>query len=254
MTALMSDWKYSSLNIVIDEYIDHPNGKLVMADAKSYWEKYYAEKKFVDGKAPTQFLVDMVPRLQKGKVLDVAMGEGSNACYLAQKGFEVKGFDISKTAVERAKSLSKEMNLTIDAQSADLDLYIMGLMEYDTIIMTYFRPGVKRYYSNIISALKQGGTLLVHSHTTQQMGEAIGRDEDFRNFYYSSNELLQNLAGMRILFYQEGLVDGKHIVQCLAQKPVEKDAAKLGIFDMHTKGHEKTKSKQLELAENLFKK
>ena len=225
-----------------------------MMDAKSYWERYYAEKKFVDGKAPNQFLVDMLPRLQKGKILDVAMGEGSNCCYLAQKGFDVKGFDISKTAVERAKSLAKEMKLDIDAQSADLDLYIMGLMEYDSIVMTYFRPTVTRYYSNIISALKQGGTLLIHSHTMQEMGEAIGRDENFRNYYYASNELLKNLQGMKILFYQEGLVDGKHIVQCLAQKPVEKDAAKLGLFDMHTKGHEKSKSKQLELAENLFKK
>lgn len=204
-----------------------------MMDAKSYWERYYAEKKFVDGKAPNQFLVDMLPRLQKGKILDVAMGEGSNCCYLAQKGFDVKGFDISKTAVERAKSLAKEMKLDIDAQSADLDLYIMGLMEYDSIVMTYFRPTVTRYYSNIISALKQGGTLLIHSHTMQEMGEAIGRDENFRNYYYASNELLKNLQGMKILFYQEGLVDGKHIVQCLAQKPVEKDAAKLGLFDMH---------------------
>lgn len=223
-------------------------------DAKSYWERYYAEKKFVDGKAPNQFLLDMLPRLQKGKILDVAMGEGANSCYLAQKGFDVKGFDISKTAVERAKTLAKEMSVEIDAQTADLDLYLMGLMEYDSIIMTYFRPGVSRYYSNIISALKQGGTLLIHSHTLQQMGEAIGKDEDYRNHYFSSNEILKHLGGMKILFYQEGLVDGKHIIQCLAQKPVEKDAAKLGLFDMHTKGHEKAKSKQLELAENLFKK
>lgn len=223
-------------------------------DAKSYWERYYAEKKFIDGKAPNSFLVDMFPRLQQGKVLDVAMGEGSNACYLAQKGFQVKGFDISTTAVERARSLSRDMNLDIDAQTADLDLYIMGLMEYDSIIMTYFKPNVTRYYSNIISALKQGGTLLVHSNTQQEMGEAIARDEAYRNHYFGSNELLKNLQGLKILFYQEGLVDGKHIVQCLAQKPVEKDAARLGIFDMHTKGHEKSKSRQLELAENLFKK
>lgn len=225
-----------------------------MMDSKSYWEKYYAGSKFVNGKEPNHFLVSMLPRLQKGKVLDVAMGEGNNACYLAQKGYSVKGFDISKTAVERAKTLARETGVEVDAQAADLDLYLMGLMEYDSIIMTYFRPSVTRYYSNIISALKQGGTLLVDSYTNQEMGEAIGSSESYRNFYFGSNELLKNLAGLKILFYQEGLVDGKHIVQCLAQKPVEKDAAKLGIFDMHTKGHEKAKSKQLELAESFFKK
>ena len=59
---------------------------------------------------------------------------------------------------------------------------------------------------------------------------------------------------MKILFYQEGLVYGKQIIKHLVKKPVEKDAAKIGLFSMHTKGHEKAKSNQLELAENLFKK
>jgi hypothetical protein len=57
-----------------------------------------------------------------------------------------------------------------------------------------------------------------------------------------------------ILFYQEGLVDGKHVAQCLAQKPHDKDAAKLKLFDMSTKGKDLESSKHLELAEKLFKK
>ena len=34
---------------------------------------------------PNSFLVDMLPRMQKGKVLDVGMGEGSNSVYLRPK-------------------------------------------------------------------------------------------------------------------------------------------------------------------------
>ena len=51
-------------------------------------------KKISYGKAPNQFLLDMLPRLQKGKVLYVAMGEGANSCYLDQNFFEFKDFDI----------------------------------------------------------------------------------------------------------------------------------------------------------------
>jgi tellurite methyltransferase len=108
----------------------------------------------------------MLPRLQKGKALDIGMGEGANAVYLAQKGMQVKGFDISPIAVERALNLAKESGVNIEAKAADLDLFLMGLMEYDTIIMTFFKPPIPRYYSEIIRALKQGGTLLVHSYTT----------------------------------------------------------------------------------------
>ncbi|MBC7662057.1 MAG: class I SAM-dependent methyltransferase [Chitinophagaceae bacterium] len=223
-------------------------------DAKTYWDQFYAQKPFASGKGPTGFLHQMLPRLEKGRVLDIGMGEGQNAVYLAQKGFQVKGFDISKTAIEHARQLAKDTGVAIEAQLTDLDLYLFGIMEYDSIVMTQFRPSNSRYYTNIISALKQGGTLLVESFGVPEMDEAIGKDEDFRNFYFHSNEILKNIGGLRILFYQEGLVNDRHVVQCLAQKPIDKDAAKLNLFGMSTKKNDVESSKHLELAEKLFKK
>ncbi|MFW7381363.1 MAG: class I SAM-dependent methyltransferase [Oligoflexus sp.] len=225
-----------------------------MSNAKVYWDSLYQEKPYQKGKAPSPFLVQMLNRLEKGKVLDIAMGEGRNAVYLAQKGFQVRGFDISGIAIQHAQKLAKETGVEVEAKQADMDLYLMGLMEYDSIIMTEFRPSVPRYYSSIISALKQGGTLLVESYGIPEMDEAISKDESYRNIYFAANELLRHLGNLRILFYQEGLVDGHHVVQCLAQKPVDKDAARLKLFDMHTKSSDHEKSKHLELAEKLFKK
>lgn len=223
-------------------------------DAKTYWDTRYTEKPFAAGKGPSEFLHQMLPRLEKGKALDIGMGEGQNAVYLAQKGFQVKGFDISKVAVEHARQLAKDTSVILEAQTADLDLYLFGIMEYDTIIMTRFRPGNTRYYTNIVSALKQGGTLLIESYGVGEMQEALGKDEEYRNYYFHSNEILKNITGLRILFYQEGLVGDRHVVQCLAQKPIDKDAAKLKLFDMSTKKNDVESSKHLELAEKLFKK
>lgn len=224
-----------------------------MKDARSYWDETYEKTPFLYGKAPSKFIVDMLPRLQKGKLLDVAMGEGRNAVYLAQKGFSVRGFDISDVAVTHARNLAKETGVEITAERADLDLYLMGLMEYDSIVMSHFRPTVIRYYTSMISALKQGGTLLIDSLGTQDMDEAISKEEAYRNFYFHSNEILKALNGLRILFYQEAMIDGHHVVQCLAQKPIDKDAARLKLFDMHSKSAKDESSKQLELAEKLFK-
>jgi tellurite methyltransferase len=224
------------------------------AGAQNFWDSQYKETPFRSGKGPLPFLTQMLPRLQKGKVLDIAMGEGTNAVYLAQKGMTVKGFDVSPIAVEHALSLAKDTGVSIEAKAADLDLFLLGLMEYDTIIMTYFKPPIQRYYSELIRALKQGGTLLVHSFTTEEQREALGQDEAYRNYYYKSNELLQNLKGLQILFYNEGEVDGKSVVQCLARKPLDKDAAKYNLFDMSTTQQEKPKSSQKDLAEALFKK
>lgn len=225
-----------------------------LMDAKTFWDSHYTQKLFASGKSPSEFLQTMLPRLEKGKVLDIGMGEGQNAVYLAQKGFEVKGFDISKVAVDRAKQLARDTGVSLEAQTADLDLYLFGIMEYESIIMTKFRPGNTRYYTNIVSALKQGGTLLIESYGAAEMNEAIGREEDFRNYYFHSNEVLKQISGLRILFYQEGLVNNRHVVQCLAQKPIDKDAARLNLFNMSTKKGDPESSKHLELAERLFKK
>ena len=82
--------------------------------SKEYWDKYYQDSPFLTGKAPLKFLVDMFPRLQKGKVLDIGMGEGANAVYLAQKGMTVKGVDVSTVAVERANQLARDTGVSID--------------------------------------------------------------------------------------------------------------------------------------------
>jgi tellurite methyltransferase len=182
------------------------------------------------------------------------MGEGANAVYLAQNGMMVKGFDVSTVAVENALKLAQENGVTIEAKATDLDLFLLGLMEYDSIIMTFFKPPLARYYSELIRALKQGGTLLVHSYSSEEMREAYGSDEVYKDYYYRTNELLTNLKGLQILFYNEGEADGKSVVQCLARKPLDKDAAKYNLFDMSTSQKSQPKSSQKDLAEALFKK
>ena len=222
--------------------------------AKTYWNKHYEQHCFARGKAPSPFLLKMLPRLQKGRVLDIAMGEGANAVYLAQKGCEVEGFDISEVACQRATELARDTGVELQVKCTDVDLYLFGIMQYDTIIMSFFKPAVLRYYPEIIKALKQGGTLLMESYLVGAMPAAIPSEENYRNFYFNSNEFLPHLKGMQLLYYSETKIDGKECVQCFARKPVDRDAVKYNLFDMHSAKEQQPVSRQLELAEKLFKK
>ena len=67
------------------------------------------------GFEPAQFLVDNVELLPKGRVLDVAMGAGQNAIYLAKMGFEVEGVDISPEAVGSALELARKSGVNLRA-------------------------------------------------------------------------------------------------------------------------------------------
>jgi ubiquinone/menaquinone biosynthesis C-methylase UbiE len=55
---------------------------------------------------PRPILVEFVEKslVKKGKTLDICCGAGTNTVYLAKKGFDVTGIDISKTAIEYAKT------------------------------------------------------------------------------------------------------------------------------------------------------
>ena len=58
------------------------------------WNAVYREGKEFNP-APNKFLVEMVKGRKPGLALDVAMGQGRNALYLASQGWRVTGIDIS---------------------------------------------------------------------------------------------------------------------------------------------------------------
>lgn len=69
---------------------------------QGYWEKEYRNVENLWGYAPSNQLskyIDLIPK--SGKILDIGIGEGRNAIFLAMKGYEVEGIDISNTAIKR---------------------------------------------------------------------------------------------------------------------------------------------------------
>jgi len=61
---------------------------------------------------PRKVLVELVEKglIKRGKALDICCGAGTNALYLAEKGFQVTGIDISPKAVEYAKEKARKAN------------------------------------------------------------------------------------------------------------------------------------------------
>lgn len=180
------------------------------------WNTRYAGEKYLFGKEPVLTLKNYLEHLRKGKALDVAMGEGRNAVYLAQHGFQVEGLDCSSAGVEKAKKLAAEKGVTLDAKGQNLDFFIMPLMKYDTILMTYYRPN-SRFFSEIRRGLVNGGTFLLEAYTTEQARQAPNPNLDFEECY-KPNEILAHLKDFHLIYYKE-IPDGQaHTVQLIARK------------------------------------
>jgi len=70
---------------------------------------------------PAQFLTENIDLLPRGHALDVAMGTGRNAIYLAKMGFEVEGVDTSYQAIEEALARAREVGVSIKTRVEDLE-------------------------------------------------------------------------------------------------------------------------------------
>jgi len=86
------------------------------------WDEIYrnyplAELGWELGK-PRPILVEFVEKglIKQGKALDICCGAGTNTVYLATKGFQVTGIDISPTAIQYAKKKTEQAKVKIDFQ------------------------------------------------------------------------------------------------------------------------------------------
>ena len=167
------------------------------------------------GFEPAQFLVDNIALLPKGRVLDVAMGAGQNAIYLAKMGFEVEGIDISPEAVNNALELARKSGVNIRAQVADLEKeYHIEKGAYEVIIC--FKYLQRSLIPQIKDGLCKGGIVVYETFIVDQARFGKPKNPDY---LLRHNELLDMFRDFRCLRYREGIVeDRKAVASIIAEK------------------------------------
>ena len=78
-----------------------------MKSDRNRWDARFKGKGFALGKEPNPFLKKYLRFLPKGKALDIAAGEGRNAVFLAQHGFDVDAVDISENGLKKDAVVGK---------------------------------------------------------------------------------------------------------------------------------------------------
>jgi tellurite methyltransferase len=153
---------------------------------------------------PAEFLSDNIMLLPKGRVLDVAMGSGRNAVYLALNGFDVEGVDISSTSINNALNLAGEYGVSIKCEVADLEAdYSIEKNAYDVIIC--FRYLQRSLIPQIKDGLRPGGMVVYETFLVDQ-AELFGKPNN-PDFLLKHNELLDMFRDFRCLRYHEGVLD-----------------------------------------------
>ena len=89
------------------------------------WDERYASDDYRFGTRPNKFLVDCAALLKPGRALSLGEGEGRNAVYLAQLGYDVTAVDQSEVGNAKAQRLAKMKGVTLTTVTADLNDFVM---------------------------------------------------------------------------------------------------------------------------------
>ena len=137
------------------------------------WDERYRTKPEIWSGNPNAVLVAETAGLRPGTALDAGAGEGGDACWLADRGWQVTAADISSVAIERAAKRASERGLAITWLHADL-AKVPAPGTYDLVTAHFLhvpKADQQPLFRHLAAAVAPGGTLLVVGHDVTDMAK-----------------------------------------------------------------------------------
>lgn len=150
------------------------------------WDERYAASDLVWSSTPNQWVAEVCAPLTPGRALDIAAGEGRNAIWLAERGWQVVATDFSPVAVARVTELA-QTRLGVDA--ARLEAVVAdatapqpgGPAAYDLVVLCYVQlpaPQWQTALARAVEATAPGGLVVVVLHSTSNLDGGFGGPKD----------------------------------------------------------------------------
>lgn len=144
-------------------------------DRRSYDELYRSTPAVWSGRPNRQLVVEAAD-LPPGTALDAGSGEGGDALWLAERGWQVTAADFSTVALQRAAAAARARGFEhrVEWLHEDLDGWAPPTGRFDLVTAQYLhatwsdRPAM---FARLAAAVAPGGTLLVVGHL---LGEEWG--------------------------------------------------------------------------------
>jgi SAM-dependent methyltransferase len=164
------------------------------------WDERYSSEELVWSAEPNRFLATEVEYLPPVRALDLGSGEGRNAIWLAERGWQVTGVDFSAVALAKARRLATSRGVKVEWIEADLRGYAPPVASFDLVVILYLhltaeyrRTVVKR----AAAALAPRGTILVVGHDSTNLTKGIGGPQN-PAVLFTPEDIVADLAGLHI--------------------------------------------------------
>ena len=199
-----------------------------------FWNERYAEEDYAYGKEPNEYLRSVLAELKPGKILFPAEGEGRNAVYAAELGWEVFAFDQSEEAREKALKLAEGRGVEINYEGNDLQHYKLEENSFDAValIFVHLDPSTRNaFHQALIDALRPGGYFILEAFSKAHLqfnsvNPSAGGPKN-EALLFSKEEISGDLSMLDVEQIEEQeveLKEGKYhygtssVIRCIAQK------------------------------------
>lgn len=142
-----------------------------------FWNERYAQEEYAYGLQPNVFFKDAIVEIPKGKLLFPAEGEGRNAVFAAQLGYEVYAFDTSKEGKIKADKLAQKYGVTLNYSVGDLEILNYTESYFDAVILIYAHvPAEIRtaFCEQLLRLLKPNGQIIFEGFSQEQLNYTSG--------------------------------------------------------------------------------
>lgn len=171
---------------------------------ESFWNQRYDHPDYLYGTEPNAFLAEHAGLLS-GPVLSLSEGEGRNAVFLATRGLEVVGVDISSVALEKAKKLAESRGVEIKTIVADLGTFVPEENYYGSIVSIFAHlPGAvrERLYPLIERSLKPNGVIILEAYSENQLSRDTGGPK-YPDLLMTTDKLRREFANLEPILLRE---------------------------------------------------
>ncbi len=186
------------------------------AEDRVRWDGIYRERQSRDYPAPDPLLLAYTPVVKNEydrvyRALDVAGGVGQNGLWLAAQGYTVDIIDISRVALQQARSEMAMRNLrNVNLLQVDLDAEQFEAARYDLVCV--FRYLKRDLFPKLRDTIRPGGRIIYETFNRHYLKIV---PEFNTNFLLEPGELPGYFANWHAIHTME---DG-HIAQVVMRKP-----------------------------------
>lgn len=163
----------------------------------SFWDERYSSSPSLWSGHVNAAVREETALLTPGRALDVGCGEGGDALWLAEQGWQVVGVDVSQVAIERAAARAAELGLAdrTTFEVRDLMAWTPPEASFDLVSVAFVHLPTddrRAVYAGLAAAVAVGGSFVVAAHHPSDIG--VVPRPPYPDLFFTADELAADLA------------------------------------------------------------